>query len=58
MFCISTTVPGNSYRPMCLKPVDSSVRDVKALSNTLESMDFNGINLFWIEVSYPTNSLK
>ncbi len=31
------------YRPVCLKPVEGSVRDVKALRNTLESMDFNGI---------------
>ncbi len=33
----------DSYRPVYLKPVEGSVRDVKALRKALESMDFHGI---------------
>ena len=31
------------YMPVCLRPVEGSVRDVKALRNALEGMDFHGI---------------
>ena len=31
------------YMPVCLRPVEGSVKDVKALRNTLEIMNFHGI---------------
>ena len=33
----------DSYRPVFLKPLDGSVRDVKSLRKVLEEVDFNGI---------------
>jgi hypothetical protein len=31
------------YRPVFLRPLDGSVRDVKSLRKVLEEVDFNGI---------------
>ena len=31
------------YRPVCLKPLEGSMRDVKSLRNVLDEIHFNGI---------------